>query len=364
MPIPMLPAKMKVPKMLHSSETLTRRLQRQFTEGIPITHRPFQEIAQKYGIGEPECIERFQEYRQKNICSGIRAKFDGPALGYDCALLAMRVADDKCEFAVEQLTGYPGTTRCELRDDAYNLWTTVLVDPNDTLEHVIKVLHKLAGAEHTLALPTMSVYKVSDIYRVTGEEDWLGGPGSSAESVQPAVMRPSLDKKDIALIRTLQEDLPLVEMPFALIAAQVGLKEKQLFERIGSLEQRGLLLSFRSEPAHKRPLKEYAAVTWKIPDGRIDAVGRQLARMRQVTHCLRKPVYPDWDYPLYSILHGVDAKALQDNYRAVAGRLGNPSSRMLKPLKIYPSAPVRYFPENLSLWWKQAESWFRPAKRR
>ncbi len=338
--------------MVRISESIQKKLLKQLHQ-VPIEHRPFHVMAQRLGISEQECLEHIQQLKDKHFLSGIRAELDGRALGYDCAMVAMCVNPTEVDQAAAVLCDFPGTVKCDIRNDAFNLWATLYINPNDTLDRTVQVLHALAGAEQTLILPTLKLYKLRESSTLTGEESWCKGGEDLSTDLQPTAVRPSLDKKDLVLLRALQEDLPLLEMPFNVIAAQTGIKERELFERMRSFEQQGLLVNFGADIHRKRPYKSHAVVLWEVPEGRIDAIGNKMARMRPVSHCFRKPTYPKWPYSLYSVIQGESQEATKDAINQVAERLGQFPHKSLFSLNTLKSVPIKYFSLGLSAWWKK-----------
>jgi DNA-binding Lrp family transcriptional regulator len=45
-------------------------------------------------------------------------------------------------------------------------------------------------------------------------------------------------------------------------------------------------------------------VAWAVPDARIEKTGKVLARFREVTHCYQRKPQKDWQYNLYTMIHG------------------------------------------------------------
>jgi len=44
-------------------------------------------------------------------------------------------------------------------------------------------------------------------------------------------------------------------------------------------------------------------IVWKVPEERISEVGNKLGAFPQVSHCYERPVYPDWPYNVFSMIH-------------------------------------------------------------
>jgi DNA-binding Lrp family transcriptional regulator len=112
----------------------------------------------------------------------------------------------------------------------------------------------------------------------------------------------SVDKKVISLI---QGDLPLNPEPFAVMAEQIGISEEEFLQRISDLKKRGVIRRFGATLRHQEAgFSSNAMVAWAVPDARIEKTGKVLARFREVTHCYQRKPQKDWQYNLYTMIHG------------------------------------------------------------
>jgi DNA-binding Lrp family transcriptional regulator len=111
-----------------------------------------------------------------------------------------------------------------------------------------------------------------------------------------------LDKKIIGLI---QGDLPLNPKPFAAMAKEIGITEREFVERVADLKKRGIIRRFGATLRHQEAgFSSNAMIAWYVPDDRIDEVGKTLAEFREVTHCYQRKTQKDWKYNLYTMIHG------------------------------------------------------------
>jgi len=111
-----------------------------------------------------------------------------------------------------------------------------------------------------------------------------------------------VDKKVIALI---QGDLPLVPRPYAEMAEMVGMREEKLLDRIKDLKKLGILRRFGATLRHQEAgFSSNAMVAWAVPDDRVEGIGETLSRYREVTHCYQRKPQEDWQYNVYTMIHG------------------------------------------------------------
>lgn len=117
---------------------------------------------------------------------------------------------------------------------------------------------------------------------------------------------------DAALIGAIQGGLPLVERPFAAIAADLGLEEGAVIARIQTLMATGAIKRLGVVVRHKElGYGANAMVVWDLPDAEVDALGRRIGQLPYVTLCYRRPrCLPDWPFNLFTMIHGRDRTAV------------------------------------------------------
>jgi len=139
------------------------------------------------------------------------------------------------------------------------------------------------------------------------------------DCVKSPVARRALDATDRALIAELQEGLPIVSRPYALIAERLGMTEANVMARIRSLMANGIFKRFGVIVRHHElGYCANAMVVWDVPDAMVAQVGHALASHPEVRLCYRRPRRPpEWPYNLFCMIHGRD----RDEVLAVLHRL-------------------------------------------
>ena len=95
-----------------------------------------------------------------------------------------------------------------------------------------------------------------------------------------------LSDLDKAIIREIQEDLPLIPQPYLEIAGRLGISEEQLLQRIEYLQEKGYIRRFGAALRHREMgLKANPMIIMRVPEERIEEVGNKLASLDRVTHC-------------------------------------------------------------------------------
>ena len=331
-------------------KALLTEVQKQF----PIDHRPFQLLGEKLGISEQQCLERVGRLKATKVIRQLSAIFDTRSLGYQSTLAAIKVAPERADEAAEVINQHPGVSHNYKRNDPFNLWFTVAVPPSDSLEQVIKILHTLAKAEETIILPTLRLYKIGVKLDLTGQESPLESQEEIYNEQRRMAPKPPLSEQDIRLIRILQEDLPMLEMPYVVWAEQAEVTEEELFAWAKKMEHLGYMRRFAGILHHRNAgFLANAMVVWQVPAEQVDAVGEEMARFREVSHCYRRPVYPSWPYPLFTMIHAETYTACMEVVRRIEERVGQFPHKSLFSTKEYKKTRVKYFTPALETWWSE-----------
>jgi hypothetical protein len=76
-----------------------------------------------------------------------------------------------------------------------------------------------------------------------------------------------------------------------------------------------------------------------------------MALFREVSHCYRRPVYPSWPYPLFTMIHAETYSACMEVVKRIEERVGPFPHKNLFSTKEYKKIRVKYFTPELDQWW-------------
>lgn len=328
------------PQLDRIDQALLTELQAHF----PVEHRPFALLGQKLGLTEEQCLDRVSGLKSRQIVRQISAVFHAASLGHRVTCVALQVEPAKADQLAALLSRYPGVSYADRKDDPFSVWLTMAV-PSDALDRTAAALQSLTRAKQVLALPVVKLYKGSEMGEVERLE-LAEEPAATSSSAAKALI-----PRDVELIRLVQQDLPVLEMPFTVWAEQANAPEEELFswmqrmQRLGCLSRVGAMVVERDE---SQPFGE--TVLWRVPE-EIDATGQRLAQSRYVSHCSRRPVYDGWPYPVLTHLHPTSRPELASR---VAEQVGGIAYRRLAKVKEYQIRPVKLFAPDLVAWWHEA----------
>jgi len=324
---------------------------------FPVDHRPFARLGEKLGISEQECLERVGRLKATKVIRQLSAIFDTRALGYQSSLVAMKADPARVDEAAEVINQHPGVSHNYKRNDPFNIWFTIAIPPGDSLEQVVNIMHRLARADETIMLPTLRLYKIGVKLDLTGQEAPLEAQEDIYDEKRRWAAKPPLAPEDIRLIRIMQEDLPLLELPYAVWAEQADVTEEELFAWAKKMEHLGYMRRFAAILHHRNAgFLANAMVVWQVPEEQVDPAGEQMALFREVSHCYRRPVYPSWPYPLFTMIHAETHSACMDVVKRIEERVGQFPHKNLFSTKEYKKVRVKYFTPKLDAWWKEVGS--------
>ena len=221
---------------------------------FPLEGAPYAVLGERLGPPEPEVRARVVAVKDAGVLRQLSAIFDTRALGYHSSLVAAKIDTDRVDEAAAVISDHPGVSHNYKRNHAFNLWYTIVVPPGESLDEHLDVLHRESGAIVTRKLPTLQLYKIGVKLDMTGKTA-ANAKVAVVEHERPErrehMDAPELSDLEVAAIRVVQEDLPLVERPFAAQGEQLGCSEDQVLELLRSFKTRKLMRRFVAVMNHR-----------------------------------------------------------------------------------------------------------------
>jgi siroheme decarboxylase len=152
------------------------------------------------------------------------------------------------------------------------------------------------------------------------------------------------DALDWRIIEYIQDGLPLVARPYALLAAHTGVSEADLLTRIENLRSSGIIKRFGIVVHHHR--LGYTAngmVVWDIADAEIERIARQFTGFDFVTLCYRRPRrLPQWRYNLFTMIHAQDRATVFAHVETMQAACGELPHEILFSRRCFKQCGARY----------------------
>lgn len=323
-------------------DALDKQLCNLLQQGVPLVENPWEVYGAELGLSSEEVMARIRRMKA-DVIRQISAIFDSRSLGYKSTLVAMKFAPEELDRGAAIINKHPGVSHNYRRNHVFNLWFTLTIHNAQDLAEEVEKLGAAAGAQQTILLPTIKLYKIGVKLDVTGEKDVTRqeeGPiirgVKSAQTLTPC---------EVEAVRVLQRDLPIEEQPFRVWEQKFGIAQEELFDHAQSFMERGIMRRFSAVLRHRNAgFSANAMGVWIVPEERLNEVGEIIAGFAACSHCYQRPTYPpDWPYNLFSMVHGKttdDCRAVLDS---MAEKTGLEGYAMLYSTKEYKKVRVKYF---------------------
>ena len=313
----------EAPRIHHKPDDADRALLNALQAGLPLVRHPFREVGAGIGMPEDEVLFRINVLRQAGIIRQISAIFDTRALGYESSLVAARFPDERLFEAAAIVGGHPGVSHNYRRSHAFNLWFTLAVEPGARLGlgQTIDILTEATGADSMRLLPTLKLYKINVQLDMTGTQDVAAKTAPTAAPVRGDGVLPT--DEDKRLISVLQRDLPAQSSPFDGWAAEAGLDVEELLAAAQTFVDRSYMRRFAAVLNHRRAgFGANGMAVWSVPEEDLERVGPEMAAFRSVSHCYKRPTYPDWPYSIFTMVHARSKELCEETIEAIAQETG------------------------------------------
>jgi DNA-binding Lrp family transcriptional regulator len=331
---------------------LDQQLLNEMQDRFPLVREPFAELAERTGASEAEVIARLKAMRASGVLRQVSPIFDTKALGYATSLVAMRVPEERLKAAADIVNSHPGVSHNYKRTHEFNMWFTIAVPQGSDLQAHVDALHRMAGAESTRMLPTLRLFKIGVTLDMTGERaiDHRSSPQYTHEQREVAAAH-HLTERDIEVVRAVQGDLALEPDPFAGPAASLGTTVAGLIDELLDLQRRGYLRRFAAILRHRKAgFGANGMAVWNVPVEGVFDMGQTMAGYTTISHCYQRPVYEDWKYNLFTMIHARKKGECEDFVKDLAKRHELDDYAVLYSTTEYKKVRLAYFTSEFEEW--------------
>ncbi|WP_415282757.1 Lrp/AsnC family transcriptional regulator [Candidatus Nitrososphaera sp. FF02] len=309
---------------------------------FPLVDRPYLEMSKQYGLSEQEVMRRITGLKKLGLIRQVNAIFDTRRLGYKSALIAFAVEPDKLDAVADKVNEHPGVSHNYERNHEYNMWFTLAVPPDSDMKDELDRMSALDGVTKYRLLPTLKMYKIGVKLDMVNEDAEKPKQTDEVKELNPD--RLEITERDKEFVRELQKDLPVIEEPFKEMAQNLGITTQELFARAKEYEKVGLMRRFAAILRHRDAgFVANGMVVWNVPEDKVDSTGFALAAFPQVSHCYRRPVYPDWKYNVFSMVHARSLEAAEKMAVEMSKQIGVSDYRILFSSREFKKERVKYF---------------------
>jgi len=313
---------------------------------FPLVSQPYHEIAKKFDISVEDIKKRLTNLKKTGILRQLSAIFDTRRLGYKSSLIAMKIDPDKLDYVAQQINRHPGVSHNYERNHEFNLWFTLAVPPGLDLKTEVDKFSKLVGIQKMRLLPTIKLFKIGVKLEMVDDKKHEVKPTEEKKKIQNVKFVPT--EEDKKFIRELQKDLEIVDKPFLNATQKLGLTEEQIFEKLRYYENIGVMRRFAAILRHRDVgFTANGMIVWEVPDERITEVGEKLGAFPQVSHCYQRPVYKDWPYSVFSMIHCKSIDEAKNMAKEIQKEIQVDDYKILFSAREFKKTRVEYFVEHV-----------------
>lgn len=311
---------------------------------LPLCDRPFQELAATLHTTEDALLGEIRRLKTAGFIRRFRPQLNYRALGRTAVLAAAEVPEDRLEKTAAAVSTLSGVSHNYQRDARFNLWFTLQGTSTEEIEARLDRLRQSTGLPF-YSFAAEVVYKLNVRFDPAGPgPDWFLPVVSSSGFSLPnhhaeACTTNALTCDEKQAVEAIQQELPLVARPFdELLKTAGGASPVSLLQ---SLSDKGVLNKVAAVLDYTRLGYTANAMFCAVVDpSRIDAIGRELARIPAVTHCYRRRTCADWPYALYAMLHADTLDRIDAFVRTFAAEWSIIDYRLLPTVREFKKSPV------------------------
>ncbi|MGD1839167.1 MAG: Lrp/AsnC family transcriptional regulator [Nitrososphaeraceae archaeon] len=330
---------------INQLDLLDKKILNEIQWYFPLTDRPFLEIANKHDITEEEIIQRIISLKNSGLIRQINAIFDTRRLGYKSALIAFAVESHRINEVANEINKNPGVSHNYERNHEFNMWFTLAVPPDKQIKTILDKMASLEGVKKYRLLPTLKMYKIGVKLDMINDDGNKPKPTDKVKELNSTSIK--ITERDKQFIKELQKDIDIIKEPFKKEAKNLGISTQKLYSKAKEYEKLGIIRRFAAILRHRDAgFKANGMIVWKVPEAIIDDVGYKLASFPQVSHCYRRPTYPDWEFNLFSMIHTRSIEAAKEIAKEMSEIINIDNYRILFSSREFKKERVKYFEED------------------
>ena len=134
------------------------------------------------------------------------------------------------------------------------------------------------------------------------------------------------DQTDLAILNTLQDDLPLVSRPWKAIADRIGITETEILGRMKRMEEAGIIRGISPVlESHHLGLHAATLVALHVPNERGDEIAAVISSYTEVSHNFKRDHY----YSVWFTIAAQNGEEIQRVLNEILDRTGISASDAL-----------------------------------
>ncbi len=283
-----------------------KRLCHRLQCGLPLSARPFAEIAAEVGGNEADVLRQTRDLMAVGIIRRLSVQINYRALGLSSTLVTGHVPEAQLAEVTSAVNRLPGVSHNYLRRHHFNLWFTLQErSPEQIRVTLLDLQTRFSVDLHSL--PVTRVFKLDVRFDLENADAVLFQGVESA----PGMQRVEISDEHKRVLARLQDGLEATSRPFDAVRPE-AIDEERHFALLGELIDLGVIRRIAGVlNHHKLGFSANVMFAGQVAPARVIEAGRRLARFGTVSHCYERETFEGWPYNLFGMLHGRNMAQIQ-----------------------------------------------------
>jgi DNA-binding Lrp family transcriptional regulator len=156
-------------------DELNLSILQELQDDFPLNESPYELVADRLQISAStgrltaeRLLDKVKRMLDEGIIRRLGASFDSNKLGFSSTLAAVSVEKEQIGRAAEIIGQFPEVTHSYLRDDAFNIWFTIIAVDDKRIENILKQICTALSLKNSqvLNLPAKRLFKLDARFSV------------------------------------------------------------------------------------------------------------------------------------------------------------------------------------------------------
>lgn len=322
---------------------IEKKVLTQMQRGVELVSRPFQGLE----LSEAAVIALLKRGQQDGWLRRFGGIFDARRLGYKSILCALDVSPASLTEKAAIVSAHPGVTHCYERTPFHGegrypkLWFTLAMLHDEYEEGLTAVREQLLPGE-LFELPALRRFKIDVVFNLHTRDRDETFPEISLEDSNEESFR-VFTEEEKALVCALDQQIPLVERPFAALAEEIGQSETFVLSTLAEWKNLGVLRRIGAVLYHREAgFKANAMCVWPVEDD-VATAGRRVATRPEVTHCYQRPRLDAFPFDLYAMIHTGSWEETEALFKELSSGCGLENGQLFTSGQEFKKSSMKYF---------------------
>ena len=126
-------------------DDIDRKLINRLQDGLPVSRRPFDDIADSLDITVDALLERIQRLLDDKVLTRFGPMFNAENLGGALSLCALQVPSENYDEVADQVNAFPEVAHNYERDHLLNMWFVIATEHPEQTGAVIRKIEQATG---------------------------------------------------------------------------------------------------------------------------------------------------------------------------------------------------------------------------